>query len=169
MLNVKLHSTLLGLVACFSSVHAGQKLSVKIIDRQNNETGYSYVVPGQSNTNSNTTVNCNGGNSSANCSGSTNTTRVSTPAQTLSYNVSGATFTLQLPNGKLAVVNCESKANLTEFTHQPRRSCRVPLVNDIEAEFDGDKAKLRWPVSIDGKKFESETYKILAVMDKLTQ
>jgi len=40
------------------------------------------------------------------------------------------------------------------------------LVADIHAEFDGDKAKLRWPVSIDGKKFESETYKIVAVLDK---
>jgi hypothetical protein len=38
--------------------------------------------------------------------------------------------------------------------------------DDIQAEFDGNKAKLRWLVSIDGKKFESETYKILAVLDK---
>ena len=30
----------------------------------------------------------------------------------------------------------------------------------------GDKAKLNWPVSIDGKKMESETYKILAVLAK---
>jgi hypothetical protein len=33
-------------------------------------------------------------------------------------------------------------------------------------EFDGDKAKLKWPVSLDGKKNESETYKILAVVSK---
>ena len=45
-------------------------------------------------------------------------------------------------------------------------ACRMPLVNNIQAEFDGDKAKLRWKVSIDGKKWESETYKILAVLDK---
>jgi len=40
----------------------------------------------------------------------------------------------------------------------------MPLVDDIEAEFNGDKAKLKWVVSIDGKKMESETYKILPVL-----
>ncbi len=47
-----------------------------------------------------------------------------------------------------------------------RRSCRIPLADDIEAEFSGNNAKLKWPVSIDGKKSESETYKILGVFDQ---
>ena len=42
----------------------------------------------------------------------------------------------------------------------------MPLVNDIQAEFDGDNAKLRWPVSLDGRKTKSETYKILAVLNE---
>ena len=46
------------------------------------------------------------------------------------------------------------------------RDCRVPLLDNIQAEFKGDKAKLEWVVSLDGKKTQSETYKILAVMDK---
>jgi hypothetical protein len=46
------------------------------------------------------------------------------------------------------------------------RSCRVPFVSDIEAEFDGKSAKLKWPVSIDGKKMDSETYRIIAVLGK---
>jgi hypothetical protein len=33
-------------------------------------------------------------------------------------------------------------------------------------EFSGDNAKLTWPVSIDGKKLQSETYKILGVVKK---
>jgi hypothetical protein len=41
----------------------------------------------------------------------------------------------------------------------------MPIVDDIEAEFKGNKARLRWPVSIDGKKMESETYKILGVLE----
>jgi hypothetical protein len=87
------------------------------------------------------------------------------PAQQLSYHVRGATFSLQLPDGRVAVVNCESKyAPHGDYIN--RRSCRRPLVNDIVVEFDGDKAKLFWSVSIDGKKMESETYKILAVLDK---
>lgn len=46
------------------------------------------------------------------------------------------------------------------------RSCRMPLVENIQAEFHGDKAKLIWVVSLDGKKMQSETYKVLAVLDK---
>jgi hypothetical protein len=42
----------------------------------------------------------------------------------------------------------------------------MPLVDGIEVEFDGDKAKLKWPVSIDGKKMASETYQILGVLGK---
>jgi hypothetical protein len=47
-----------------------------------------------------------------------------------------------------------------------QRSCRTPLVNDIVVDFKGKNAKLMWSASIDGKKFESETYKILAVLDR---
>ncbi|MGH9685159.1 MAG: hypothetical protein ACRD4S_16290 [Candidatus Acidiferrales bacterium] len=43
------------------------------------------------------------------------------------------------------------------------RSCRVPLVDEFEADFHGDKAKLIWPTSLDGKKTASETYRIIAV------
>jgi hypothetical protein len=42
----------------------------------------------------------------------------------------------------------------------------MPLVDDVQAEFKGKDAKLIWTTSIDGKKFDSETYKILAVLDK---
>jgi hypothetical protein len=36
----------------------------------------------------------------------------------------------------------------------------------VGREFNGDKAKLKWSVSIDGRKLQSETYKVLAVLDK---
>ena len=39
-------------------------------------------------------------------------------------------------------------------------------MDDIEAEFKGDSAKLIWPVSLDGKKMQSETYKILGILDE---
>jgi hypothetical protein len=39
----------------------------------------------------------------------------------------------------------------------------MPLVDTIQAEFNGDKAKLIWVVSLDGKKTQSETYKVLAI------
>jgi hypothetical protein len=84
----------------------------------------------------------------------------------VSYQVRGATFTLRLPDGRLAVVNCESK--FKERMAGPagnHRSCRQPLVDNIQADFHGDKAKLEWVVSLDAKKTQSETYKILAILD----
>jgi hypothetical protein len=156
-------------VACVllvASVHAGQKLDVKIIDRRDNATRYAYVVPGSSQTNANANANCVGGAGSANCTASGTSTTSTLPPRVYSYDVTGATLSLQLPDGRLAVVNCSGKANWTELRGGLIRSCRIPLVDNIQAEFDGDNAKLMWSVSIDGKKMQSETYKILAVIEK---
>jgi hypothetical protein len=45
----------------------------------------------------------------------------------------------------------------------------MPLVNDIRVEFSGKEAKLKWPVSLDGKQIESETYQVLGVFDAPTR
>lgn len=146
-------------------VYAAQTLDVKIIDRQDRTTEYTYVVPGQANLNSSTSTNCIGNGDSVNCQGSSNTTGTITPARAGSYQVRGATLALLLPDGRVVVVNCESRYALhMDFVN--RRSCRVPLVETIQAEFDGDKARLTWSVSIDGTKTQSEKYKILGVFDK---
>lgn len=152
------------ILACAASASA-QKLDVKVVDRQDSATGYTYVVPGHAYSNSNTNLNCNGSDTYVNCNGATNTATTSTPAQHVSYHVRGATFTLQLPDGRAAVVNCESKYK-PRGDYINRRDCRIPLVENIQAEFSGDKAKLIWPVSLDGKKIQSETYKLLAILDK---
>jgi hypothetical protein len=163
------HIALMSLVATALSLsmYAGEKLnvSVKIINRQNSDTEYTYVVAGYSTSKSNTNVDCFGTADSVNCSGSTRTTGSNTPAQQVSYHVRGATFSLKLPDGRVAIINCDSK--FAEHFAGPRgnrRSCRMPLVDDIQAEFDGDKAKLKWSVSLDGTKIQSETYRILAVL-----
>ena len=156
-----------GLILVCAAYASAQKLTVTIINRQDFETDYTYVVPGHFNSYSNSNVNCNVGDSNVNCNGSTTTTGSSMPAQQVSFHVRGATFTLQLPDGRAAVVNCESK--FKERMAGPRgnrRSCRVPLVDTIQTDFHGDKAKLEWVVSLDGKKTQSETYKILAILDK---
>lgn len=84
------------------------------------------------------------------------------------HSIGELTFKLVLlPDGRAAVVNCESK--FAEHLAGPagnHRSCRIPLVDDFTVEFKGDKAKLVWVVSLDGKKTQSETYKVLAVLDK---
>jgi len=152
-----------------SGAVAGEKkeLTVKIIDRQDHETHYTYFVPGYSTATANTNVNCFGGADNVNCSGTTRATGTDIPAHGGSYDVRGATFSLLLPDGRVAVVNCDVKfAEHFAGRAGNHRNCRVPLINELQVEFSGDNAKLKWPVSIDGKKIESETYKILGILDK---
>ncbi len=161
---------LLAASTCLASalLHA-QKMNVKIINRQSNETRYDYVVAGNATSTSNGNANCSGtsyGNSaSVNCSGSGVTNTQITPARAVSFSVTGATFQLLLADGRIAVVNCVSKfAERFAGPSGNHRSCRMPLVDDIQAEFKGKSAKLFWVVSLDGKKVDSETYTILAVL-----
>jgi hypothetical protein len=152
---------------CAASSASAQKLNVKIVDRQDHDTNYTYFVPATFYSNSNTNVNCGAAGNSVNCSGSTTTTGVSTPARQGSFQVRGATFALQLPDGRMAIVNCDSKfAERFAGAAGNHRNCRIPLVDNIQVEFSGDNAKLVWVVSIDGKKTQSETYKIIAILDK---
>ena len=109
------------------------RVTVKVTERQDNNVAYNYVF----------------------VSGYTGVEQ--------NLNLRGATLTLQLPNGDTAVVNCSSKFQERFAGPGNVRSCRVPLVDSFEADFNGDKAKLMWPVSLDGKKTASETYKIIAV------
>ena len=145
---------------------AGELLNVTVIDRQDNSSSYTYSVPGYSNSHTTADANCAAYGNMANCRGSSSTSTFSNPGFVGSYEVQGATLTLRLPDQRLVVVNCSSKVNWTEWSNPGMfRSCRTPLVSKIQAEFSGDSAKLRWPVSIDGKKLQRETYKILGIID----
>jgi hypothetical protein len=158
----------IALVSCMGCLF-GEKIILKvvIVDRQSHESRYTYFVPAQFVSHSNSTASCLATDSTVNCSGSTTTSGVSAPARSGAFDVKGATFSLQLPDGRIAVVNCDSKfAEHFAGRAGNHRDCRVPLVNELQTEFDGDKAKLIWPVSIDGKKMESETYKILGILAK---
>ncbi|MGC9951772.1 MAG: hypothetical protein ABSF64_35945 [Bryobacteraceae bacterium] len=159
---------MIALLAGSAPIYAADNLNVTIIDCQDHDANYTYFVPGNSTSTANTDVNCSGNQASVNCSSTTRTSATTVPARSGSYDVRGATLSLQLPDGRIAVVNCDSKLNWTDFSRmdQVRRSCKIPPVNNIQAQFRGDKAKLKWPVSIDGSKLESETYKILVVLDK---
>jgi len=142
------------LILTFVGTAAAQTLTVRVVDRHDSETDYSYVVPGHFNAQTESDL------------GSTTTNGSITPAHEVSYHVRGATFSLQLPDGRVVVVNCESKfAERMAGREGNHRSCRVPLVDEIQADFHGDKAKLEWVVSLDGKKKQSETYKVLAILD----
>lgn len=130
----------MGLFLFCSVSTSAQKLNVKIIDRQDKEDEYAYVAV------------------------------YNNVAVGKSFKVHGATFTLQLPDGRVAIVNCESKfAEHMAGRVGNRRSCRTPLVDSIQADFNGDNAKLIWSVSLDGKKIQSETYKVLAILGTPSQ
>lgn len=134
---MKCFFAVVGIVVMCAVAASAQKLQVRIIDRQNKEDSYDYAAV------------------------------YNNVAVGKTFKVHGATFTLQLPDGRLAIVNCESKfAEHMAGAAGNRRSCRTPLVDSIEVDFNGDNAKLIWSVSIDGKKMQSETYKILGVLDK---
>ena len=127
-----------------ADLSGGEKLKVKIVGRQTGTSIYTYVVPGYSQTQMNsqagcgvigtTTANPIGSTTvaTANCSGRAASTTLSRPAMVGSYQVVGATFTLLLPDGRRALVNCNSKANFTEWGRGPRLGCRMPLVDEIE-------------------------------------
>jgi len=151
-----------------------QRLQVEIIDHQSSVTEYVYVVPGFNSSQGQVTTNCSAtvvgsygaARASETCVMSGGSTGAVSPAMMGSYQVRGATLSLRLPDNRIAVVNCNKKVNWTwEWTTELYRDCRFPLINKLEVEFAGDNAKLRWPVSIDGKKMQSETYKILGVLN----
>ena len=129
------------LVSSLSGLVGAQKqvMTVRIVDRRNNETHYTYVVPGYSRSVANTDVNCLGARIfPVNCSAATRINSANIPARTISFEVQGATYTLQLPDGRAVVVNCQSK--FKERFAGPagnRRSCRMPLIDELQAEFCG--------------------------------
>ncbi len=129
----------IGILCVFATPVFAQNLLVKVINRQDQQDQYNYAAV------------------------------YNNVAVGKTFSVSGATLTLQLPDGRIAVVNCASKfAEHFAGRVGNRRSCRVPLVDGFHADFKGDNAKLMWSISLDGKKMQSETYKILAVFDKPT-
>ena len=134
---MKLWIAVTGIILVCAASASAQNLDVKIIDRQDKEDEYAYAAV------------------------------YNNVAVGKSFKVHGATFTLELPDGRLAIVNCESKfAEHFAGRVGNRRSCRTPVVDSIKADFNGDNAKLIWPVSLDGRKMQSETYKVLGILDK---
>ena len=96
------------ILACPASALA-QKLAVRIVDRKDNVTDYTYVVPSHFSSESDSTASCNGNLNTVDCKGSTTTNGEITPSHQVSFHVRGATFSLLLPDGRVAVVDCESK------------------------------------------------------------
>jgi len=146
---------------CVCPVSA-QRLEAIVLYRQSSETGYLALVPGYSDADA---VDCAADVTNEACEGSTPTAQGNPAAHELRLNVAGTTVSLMLPDGRVAVLNCADKFSF-RGQYSDRRSCAMPLVERVEADFDGQRAKLKWPVGPDGKKTESETYKVVALLAK---
>jgi hypothetical protein len=139
---------------------AAQKLNVNILYRQDSDVMYHAVVPGYSGPNADVTGACTLDPDPANCPD---------PHQALNgeplYALVGTTLSLGLPDGRIAVVNCVSRHSASG-NYINRHSCGVPLTQHAEADFNGQSAKLSWTAGPDGKKTDSETYRIVAMLAK---
>jgi hypothetical protein len=135
------------------------KVAVQIVNNQANTSEYTYTVPGYA------ASNCSLYSSSA--TASVNCVASGSPSRSAQFLVHGATYSLLLPDQRIVVVTCEAKTNWTDWHQGVMRSCRQPITDTVDAEFDGDKAKLEWSVSVDGAKKQFETYKIIGVLSKI--
>ena len=141
-----------------------QKLDVSVLYRQDSDVAYHAVIPGYTGPNADVTGACTLDPDPANCPEESPTQSDSK----VNYTVVGTTLSLLLPDGRVAVVNCVNRYS-AKGTYINRRSSGMPMVEHVEAEFTGEIAKLKWTVGTDGKKTESETYKVIAMLDKRTE
>lgn len=138
-----------------------QKLDASVLYRQDSDVAYVAYVPGYSGPQADTTGACTLDPDPANCP-----SQNPAPGE-VNYTVVGTTISLELPGGRVAVLNCVNRYS-SSGTSINRRSCGMPMVQHVEADFNGRTAKLTWPVGQNGKT-ESESYKVIAMLDKHTE
>lgn len=138
-----------------------EKLPVSVLYRQDSDVTYHAVIPGYSGANADVTGACTLDPDPANCP---DPRQDASAKDQPSYTLVGTTLSLGLPDGRIALVNCVSRHS-TYGNYVNRHACGMPLSEHAEADFTGRSAKLVWP-SPDGRKTESETYKVVAVLPK---
>jgi hypothetical protein len=155
--------TALVLLASCAPFATAQKLDATVLYRQDSDVNYFAVIPGYSSAAAENAPACALDPNPADCS-PTNHNEILSAQGEVTYNVVGTTLSLLLPDGRIALVNCVNKYS-PRGNYVNRRSCGMPLSEHVQAEFNGKTAKLKWPVGSDGKN-ESETYKVVAMLDK---
>jgi len=141
-----------------------QKIEASVLYRQDSDNRYIAVVPGYSGPDADITGACMLDPDPANCPAVDS----AFARGEVNYMLVGTTLSLLLPDGRVALVNCVNRYS-AKGNYVSRRSCGMPMVEHVEAEFIGQSAKLKWQVGTDGKKTESETYKVVAMLEKRTE
>jgi hypothetical protein len=152
----------LSLVYSVGSASA-QKIDVSVLYRQDSDNRYIAIIPGYTGPEADITGACMLDPDPANCPRVDATMTDGSPT----YMLVGTTLSLLLPDGRIALVNCQNRFS-SKGTYINRRSCGMPMVQHVQAEFVGQSAKLEWPVGTDSRKTESETYKVVALLAKRT-
>lgn len=141
---------------------SAQKIDVSVLYRQDSDNSYIAIIPGYTSPqDADVTGACMLDPDPANCPRVDTTMANGSP----NYMLVGTTLSLLLPDGRVALVNCQNRYS-SKGAYINRRSCGMPMVQHVQAEFIGENAKLEWPVGTDGKKTETETYKVIAVLNK---
>jgi hypothetical protein len=110
------------ILLCPGSSVLAQKLDVKIVNRQDNDTDYSYFVPSHFSSQSNSTANCNALGDNVNCNGSTTTNGVSTAA----HQDVGLPYPTSIVSARAARCRDHSEGiSLTHFSSE-RFGCCLP-------------------------------------------
>jgi hypothetical protein len=144
------------------SVHlcSAQKVEATVLYRQNSDNSYSAVIPRADGSKVEGTVDCAADVANEACS---NPSQGVVPGQPY-FNVTGTTVSLLLPDGRVALINCLNKYSF-KGNYINRRSCAMPMVPQVQADLDGKNAKLKWSAGPENAKIESETYRIVALLD----
>jgi len=137
-----------------------QKLHVKMLTHTVDGQSQTRVTPGVTINNGNADANCAAYGSSANCSATASGTSIAIPAHTEEFTLAHIHMLLLLPDGRRVGVYCNEHTKLMQPIAGPRRIqvCKIPEVDESEADFSGEKVKLTWGVGLDGKKKVSESY-----------
>ena len=138
-----------------------QKIEASVLYRQDSDIRYVAVVPGYSGPDADITGACTLDPDPANCPA----VGSASARGEVNYMLVGTTLSLLLPDGRVALLNCVNRYS-ARGNYVNRRSCGMPMVEHVEAEFIGQNAKLQWQIGTDGKKTGSETYKVVAMLEK---
>lgn len=135
-----------------------QKMHVKVIKHAVDGVPFTRVVPGFGLNNGNATANCTAYGSTANCAANSSGSSIYLPAHTVEGSLTRIQMLLLLPDGRRVGIYCND--HFGGFAQAHLHTCKNPEADDLDADFSGDKVKLKWVVGIDGKKTESQIYLI---------
>ena len=152
----------LTLASCAPTATA-QKLEATVLYRQNSDVNYFAVIPGYTSPVAENSPTCALDPDPTECSPTGHNQLLSEQGE-VTYNVVGTTVSLLLPDGRIALLNCVNRYS-PRGNYVNRRSCGMPMSEHVQAEINGKTAKLKWTVGTEGKN-ESETYKVVALLDK---